>query len=153
MPESLNSRLMRWRFNHFLCYRGTGARIVYIADDYLEIRVRLPLNRRTRNYWGTIFGGSLYGAVDPVYSVMLIYALNHEFIVWDKSATIQFKQPGRNTLTARFVIPPEELKSIRAALRHQPKIDRVYTVELIDPDGVVCAEVEKVVHIRRKDAE
>jgi hypothetical protein len=56
---------MRWGFNFFPAFRGTGARITYIAGDYREMRVELPLNWRTRNYVGTIFGGSLYGAVDP----------------------------------------------------------------------------------------
>lgn len=43
-----------------------------------EVRIRLPLSRRTRNYVGTIFGGSLYGALDPIYMIMLIKALGPE---------------------------------------------------------------------------
>lgn len=66
MPESRASRRMRWRFNLFPAFRGTGARVTYIAGDFRELHVRLPLNWRTRNYVGTIFGGSLYGAVDPL---------------------------------------------------------------------------------------
>lgn len=75
MPESLKTRFLRWRFNFFPAYRGTGARLTYIADDFHEIRTKLPLNWRTRNYVGTTFGGSLYGAVDPLYMVMLIKIL------------------------------------------------------------------------------
>jgi hypothetical protein len=56
---------MRWGFNLFPAFRGTGARVTYIAEDFREMRVKLPLNWRTRNYVGTIFSGSLYGAVDP----------------------------------------------------------------------------------------
>lgn len=47
MPESLRTRLARWGFNLFPAYWGTGARITYIADDYREIRVALPLSWRT----------------------------------------------------------------------------------------------------------
>ena len=36
MPESLRSRLLRWTFNLFPAYRGTGARVRYIASDPLE---------------------------------------------------------------------------------------------------------------------
>jgi acyl-coenzyme A thioesterase PaaI-like protein len=50
-------------------------RVTYIAADWREVRIQLPLNWRTRNYVGTIFGGSLYGAVDPIYMIMLIKAL------------------------------------------------------------------------------
>ena len=72
--------LYRWRFNWFPAYRGTGGRVTYIAADWREIRVRLPLSRRTRNYVGTIFGGSLYGALDPLYMIMLMQLLGPETV-------------------------------------------------------------------------
>jgi len=152
MPESLGSRLHRWYFNFFPAYRGTGARITYLADDFREIRVRLKLSRRTRNYVGTIFGGSMYGAVDPIYMVMLIKNLGPEFQVWDKAATIRFRKPGRGTLYARFLLDERELEDIRAALVAESATERVSDVELTDDIGVVHASIRKTVHIRRKDA-
>jgi len=148
--ESIRTRLARWGFNWFPAYRGTGGRITYIARDWREIRVRLPLSLRTRNYVGTIFGGSMYGAVDPIYMVMLIRALGRGYVVWDKAASIRFRRPGRTTLYARFVLDDAELDAIRDALRTAPSVDRVYTVELADADGVVHATVEKTIHVSRK---
>ena len=113
MPESFASRRLRWGFNRIPAYRGTGARVTYIAGDYREVRVRLPLSWRTRNYVGTIFGGSLYGAVDPVYMIMLIKILGHGYVVWDKAATIRFRRPGRSTLYARFLLDEDEIRAIR----------------------------------------
>jgi Domain of unknown function (DUF4442) len=150
MPESLRTRLQRWGFNWFPAYRGTGARITYIARDWREIRIRLPLSWRTRNYVGSIFGGSMYGGVDPIYMVMLIRNLGPDFVVWDKAASIRFRRPGRTTLHARFVLDDAELDAIRAALADAPAVDRTYTVELVDAGGVVHAVVEKIVHVRRK---
>jgi hypothetical protein len=34
---------------------------------------------RTRNYVGTIFGGSMYSAVDPIYMVMLTRRLGKDY--------------------------------------------------------------------------
>jgi hypothetical protein len=150
MPESLRTRLLRLRFNLFPAYRGTGARVDYIADDLREIRIRLPLSWRTRNYVGTIFGGSMYGAVDPILMVMLIQNLGRDYLVWDKSAAIRFRKPGRSTLYARFVLEPSELDEIRAALATAERIDREYRVELVDGEGAVHAEVDKVIQIRRR---
>ena len=115
--------------------------------------MRIPLSRRTRNYVGTIFGGSMFGAVDPIYMVMLIRVLGPEYVVWDKAATIRFRRPGRSTLHARFVLTDEDLSSIRAALADAPKMDRVFRVDLVDDGGVVHAEVEKTIHIRRREPE
>ncbi len=125
--------------------------MTYVASDFREVRVRLPLSWRTRNYVGTIFGGSLYGAVDPVYMIMLIKILGPGYTVWDKSAAIRFRRPGRSTLHARFLLSEEEIQTIRELAEKNPSIDRVYTVDLADESGVIHASVEKTVYIRKKD--
>ena len=138
---------MRWGFNFWPCYRGTGARVTYIASDWREVRVRLPLSWRTRNYVGTIFGGSLYAAVDPFFMIMLMKNLGPDYVVWDKAATIRFRKPGRGSLSASFRLDEAEVADIHHLLRDQPKVDRTYTVQLVDAAGVVHAEIEKVIHI------
>lgn len=148
MSESFASRRLRWLFNILPAYRGSGGRVTYIASDFREVRVRLPLSWRTRNYVGTIYGGSLYGAVDGVYMVMLIRILGPEYTVWDKAATIRFRKPGRSTLYARFVIDETETDEIRRLAADAPSIDRVYKVDLVDEGGVVHAAVEKTIYIR-----
>ena len=147
MRESLRTRLFRWAFNVWPCFRGTGARVAFIASDWSEVRIRLPLSWRTRNYVGTIFGGSLYAGVDPFYMLMLIHRLGPEYVVWDKAASIRFRKPGRGTLFATFQVDEAELAEIRRLLQEQPKVDRTYPVELRDAQGVVHAEVQKVTHI------
>ncbi len=150
MAESWQTRLRRWGFNVFPAYRGAGARITYIAADWREIRIKLPLSWRTRNYVGTIYGGSMYAAVDPIYMIMLIKLLGPDYVVWDKAAGIRFRKPGKTTLYACFVIDETETAAIKAALLDQPAIDRIYQIDLVDRDGVVHASVEKTIYIRCK---
>ena len=153
MPESLRSTLRRWAFNLFPAYRRTGGRITYLADDWREVRVQLPLKWTTRNYVGTIFGGSMYAAVDPIYMIMLIHLLGDDYVVWDKAATIRFRRPGRSTLHATFRLDAAELEAIRTALEQQRSTDRRYHVALVDEEGTVCAEVEKTLYVRKKKTE
>ena len=150
MRESWRTRLTRWGFNWFPAYRGTGARIVFIANDWTEMRVRLPLNWRTRNYVGTIFGGSMYGAVDPVYMIMLIHLLGPGYVVWDKAATIRFRKPGREALTATFRVTEEELSAIRAEVERNGRAERTYTFKLVNAAGEVHASCEKLLSIKPK---
>lgn len=150
MRESLRTRLFRWAFNVWPCFRGTGARVAFIASDWSEVRVRLPLSWRTRNYVGTIFGGSLYAGVDPFYMLILIHRLGPRYVVWDKAASIRFRKPGRSTLYAAFRVEEAEVAEIRRLLEDQPKVDRDYTVEWRDADGVIHAEVQKVIHISHR---
>jgi acyl-coenzyme A thioesterase PaaI-like protein len=151
MAESWKTRIARWRFNVFPAYWGTGARVTYIASDWREVRIELPLTWRTRNYVGTIFGGSLYGAVDPFYMIMLIMLLGPEYTVWDKAAAIRFRRPGQSTLEAQFLISAEMVDSIRTELMQVQKLDRNFTIELRSQDGTVHAIIDKTVHISRRE--
>ena len=150
MPESWQSRWMRWKWAFFPPWRGTGARVTYIASDYREVRVELPLSWRTRNYVGTIFGGSLYASTDPVYMIQLMQILGRGYVVWDKAAMIRFRKPGRTTLTATFRIDDAEVDTIRQLTENGEPVDRVYHVDLVDRDGVVHASVEKTIYIRKR---
>jgi len=150
MPESWRTRVERWGFNWFPAYRGTGGRIEYIAADWREVRVRLPLKRRTRNYVGTIFGGSLYGVLDPIYMVMLIKLLGPAYEVWDKAASVRFRCPGRSTLHATFKLDDQALDEIRAAVARDGRCEPRYTVDLVDAQGEVVASCEKLLSIRAR---
>lgn len=143
--------LLKLALNFFPCYRRTGARIEHIDYERREVTVKLPLNWKTRGYFGSLFGGSMYGAVDPVYMVMLNKLLGPEFEVWDKAASIRFRKPGRTDLYARFSVTKDELDGIRGELEHATSVDRCYRVDLKDESGEVYASIDKTLHIRRRE--
>jgi acyl-coenzyme A thioesterase PaaI-like protein len=126
--------------------------VEYISRDWREARVGLRLTWWTRNYVGTIFGGSIYASIDPIYMLLFIQVLGPQYIVWDKAATIRFKKPGRGKLTAHFLITEEEIQAVKEAAARERSVDRVYVVEYKDQDGVVCAQIEKTLYFRRKEA-
>jgi acyl-coenzyme A thioesterase PaaI-like protein len=140
-------------FNVFPAYRGSGARVTYVASDFREVRIRLPLSWRSRNYVGTIFGGSMYSAVDPMYMIMLMKCLGREYVVWDKAASIRFRKPGRTTLYATFHLDESELEAIRSATEAGEPVHRTYNIDLTDAEGTVHASVEKIIYVRRKGPE
>lgn len=152
----LRARLWRRVFNLFPAFRGTGARVEYVDPEMREVRVRLPLDWRTRNLVGTIFGGSMYAAVDPFYALMLMQSLGPDYVVWDKAAAIRYQRPGRTTLYARFTLGDEEIRGIRGELTAggtsgRGSVDRIYQVELTDAAGEVHAVIEKTLYVRLKD--
>lgn len=150
MPESFRSKTFRWGFNLFPAYRGTGGRVIYVADDWREVRVKLPLNWRTRNYVGTIYGGSIYGAIDPIYMLMLMKILGPGYIVWDKAAKVRFRKPGKGALFADFQLSTDEIDEIKSLAETSRSLDRIYNVELKSREGVVYAEIEKTLYISKK---
>ncbi len=142
-------RAFRHVLNFFPAFRGTGAWVTFIADDWSEMRVKVPLSWRTRNYVGTIFGGSLYAGLDPHFMFMLMHRLGPDYLVWDKAAAIRFRRPGRGALTAVCRMPDEEIAEVKRLLTSQEKVDRTYSVDLVADDGTVCATIEKTVNIRK----
>jgi acyl-coenzyme A thioesterase PaaI-like protein len=150
MPESFKTRTFRWFFNFFPAFRGSGGRVAYIADDWQEVRMRLPLSWRTRNYVGTIYGGSIYSSIDPIYMLMLMNILGKGYVVWDKAASIRFRKPGKTTLYADFILTAEEIAEIKRLAAVEKSIDRIYNVELKDVSGLVYATIEKTLYIAKK---
>ena len=150
MAESLKRKIERFLYNIYPAIRGTGGRVTYISDDYREMKVKLPLNWRTRNKVGTTFGGSMYGAVDPFYMIMMMKILGDEYVVWDRSAKIRFKRPGRETLYADFHITEEETDEILEVLETRKSTNRDYVIELRNAAGEVHAIIDKELYIAKK---
>jgi len=139
------------RLNFYAPFLGAGIRVKRLVPGWKEIDVEMKLRWWNANYVGTHYGGSLYSMTDPFFMVMLIENLGKDYIVWDKSASIRFKKPGRGTVFAKFRLTDEQIGEIKQALATEKKIERVFAVEVKDESGAVIAEVEKLLHIRRKD--
>jgi hypothetical protein len=133
-------------------FLGAGIRVRRLQPDWKAIDVEMKLGFWNSNYVGTHFGGSLYSMTDPFYMLMLIQNLGPAYIVWDKSATIRFRRPGKGKVLASFRLSDEQIEDIRQGLNTQEKIEPTFVVEVKDATGAVIAEVEKVLHVRKKEA-
>ena len=140
----------KFMINHYSPYRGAGIAIDQIDLDHYFIRVKMPLTRKNRNIVGTHFGGSLYSMVDPFYMLILMHHLGQKYIVWDKSASINFLSPGRGTVYADIRLSMQEIADIKALAANNEPVFRSYTLNILDEAGTRIAEVEKVLYIRRK---
>ena len=141
---------MRRLLNLWPPFLGAGIRVQRIQADWKEIDVAMKLRRWNANYVGTHYGGSLYSMADPFFMLMLIENLGPNYIVWDKSAGIRFRKPGRGTVSASFRLPDGEIAEIRRVLETEEKVDRTFQVEVKDESGTVIAEVQKLVQVRKK---
>ncbi|HSY12203.1 MAG TPA: DUF4442 domain-containing protein [Verrucomicrobiae bacterium] len=148
------SRLQRFMLraiNVWPPFLAAGIHVKWGAD-YRSAEVEMRLRFWNRNYVGTHYGGSLYSMTDPFYMLMLMENLGREYIVWDKAASIRFRKPGKGTVRAQFRLSQEQLDDIRNKLATQEKYEPTFPVEVRDEAGQLIAEVEKVIHIRRKPA-
>lgn len=147
--DRIRATAYRLAFSYYPSFWMTGASITSLAPDFSAATVALPLTWRTRNGMGTLFGGSMYAAVDPVYVVLLKRRLGEQFTVWDKAAEIRFREPATETLYAEFEVSDAEVRDIRESLAPGESCDREYEVALVDDEGTVHAEVAKTVYVSR----
>ncbi len=131
-------------------YVGAGVRVDDIADDLSAITVSMRLRPWNTNAVGSHFGGSLYSLCDPWFMLLLMARLGDGFIVWDKSARIEFLKPGRGKVSARFDVSGDVEDAIRTAVARDGKTNPVLTALVKDEAAVVVCRVEKTLSIRRK---
>jgi len=143
-------RLLKLFFNISPMYRSSGGRLMTVSDDFKYVKIKLPINYKTRNYVGTLYGGHMYSCVDGIYMVQLINILGEDYVVWDKAASIRFRRPGNTTLFAEFDISDELLSQIKSDIQELKEKDFTLYVNLVDKEGKVYAEIEKVIYIAEK---
>src|SRR6266404_4623638 len=141
--------LRRW-INLWPPFLGAGIRIKYIAPHMKAVDVEMKLRFWNANYVGTHFGGSLFAMTDAFYMLMLMHHLGTGYVVWDKAATIRYRKPGKGTVRAEFRLSDGQIDDIREKLKTLQKYEPVFLIEVKDEAGVVIAEVEKVLHVRKK---
>lgn len=150
--ESWSSRTKRTMLNCFPAYRRSSGRVVHLSADGRFSRVRIPLNWKTRANLGSMFGGSMYAAIDPIYLVMYTQLLGKDYVVWDKAANIEFIKPGKEALYADFNISEKELVQVKAEITSEGKTIRHYEVLLCNKDGEIHVRVQKTLYMRKKKA-
>ena len=135
--------------NFYPPFVGAGIRSRKLDEHTVDVEMKLtPFNR---NLVGTHFGGSLYAMCDPWFMLILMRLLGDEYVVWDKSAAIQFLRPGRGKVMGRFHIPQERVEQIRSEADRSEKVEPTFSADVMDVRGQVVAHVDKLLYVRRKN--
>lgn len=143
--------LFKYGFNLSPMYRTTTAKITDVSDDLQQVRIKLPISYRNRNYVSSMFGGSMFSAVDPIPMVQLINLLGDEYVAWDKSAEIHFRRPAKETLYAKFSYSTDELDDIKEKVKADKEIEIVKNTVLTNQqETITFCEVRKTIYVADK---
>jgi len=146
----MKAKILRRALNFWLPFLGSGISIKHISDDYQDIQVEMKLRWYNKTSLKTHFGGGMYAMVDPFYLVMLLNILGDQYVVWDKSAHIQFISPGLGTISARFQLSDEQIDEIRKVTDAGNTFLPVYDIDIVGEHGQRIASVKKQLYIRKK---
>ena len=138
------------KINLYPPYLGMGVRVRSYNDDFTRFEVELRQRWYNRNLFGTHFGGSLYAMSDPFFVFIVTMNLGRGYIVWDKSACIDFIKPATGTIVGVFEIGRERLAEICAEVDEIGKNTYHFEADLVDEFGQTVARVQKEVYVRKK---
>jgi acyl-coenzyme A thioesterase PaaI-like protein len=147
-PRVVRTALVR-AVNLYPPFVGAGICITQIAHDLSAFDVELRPRPWNRSLVGTHFGGSIYAMCDPFFRIALTSQLGPEYFVWDKTAQIDFRRPGRGTIRARFAISPAQVAAIRAQVAEVGKSEPSFQTDVIGPTGEVVATVHKQLWVKK----
>ncbi|MCO4795203.1 MAG: YiiD C-terminal domain-containing protein [Bacteriovoracaceae bacterium] len=136
--------------NFYPPYLGAGVKVRPLNPEQTILEVSMKLGKLNQNYVGTHFGGSLYSMCDPWFMLILLKLLGKKYLVWDKSASIDFLSPGKGKVSARFEITPERLSEIIEKVDELGKYEPEFSVDVLGSDGAIVARVQKKLWIRKK---
>lgn len=142
--------LFKWFFNISPMYRRSTGRVTYVSEGFRRVEIKIPLSYKNKNYVGTIFGGSLFAATDPIYMVQLIQILGTDYVVWDKSSMVRFRRPANSDAYCAFEFTDEELDQLKSQIAEEKEVDLIKMVELKSKEGKLFCEIEKTLYVADK---
>jgi len=102
-----------------------------------------------KNYYKSIFGGSIFSACDPYFPIMYYHIFkNKKLIVWVKNAEIEYLNPARSNLKLNFKISNDHIDEIKLALKKHGKHEVLNEVLAIDNKNKICAKAKINVYLR-----
>lgn len=146
-----NAKLVQRLLNIYPPYVGAGIHIDEIDYAQGRIRVSMALTKLNKNIVGTQFGGSLFSMTDPFMMLLLMQKLGQNYMVWDKSASIDFIKAGTSQVFVEFNLTTDEVADIIELAKDGQAIFRHYDVEIKDIHGEIVARVHKTVYIRLRE--
>ncbi|MBA6413329.1 YiiD C-terminal domain-containing protein [Parahaliea sp. F7430] len=146
----LTPKLLKLILNFYPPYIGAGVKISHISEDWSELHVSMALRWYNKNALGTHFGGSLYSMVDPHLVLLLMQLLGKDYLVWDKSADIDFIKPGKNKVSAVLKISKETLEEIKTKTAEGDKYFPEFLVNIHDENNELVARVNKTLYVKKK---
>lgn len=149
--ENFGSFKYKLWFNLFPAFRASGGKVVFVSSDWHEVHLMFKLCRKTRNYHGTGFGGAIYSSLDPIFPMQFIFTLGKSYVVWDKSATIDYIRPIDKNVYAKFELTDEVIQLVKNEVAANGRYLVTMPVEYQDLDGNVYAKATKTIYIADRE--
>src|SRR5690606_20713731 len=123
-----------------------------IYDNFRGAEVKIYKSFLNINSNKTVFGGTIFSALDPMHSILLDQLFKQKglkkMVAWLKSAKIDYLKPGTTDLTYRIQLDEDEINEAFETIKKNGKVIKTFTTEVFDMKGVKCAVCQNEIYIR-----
>ncbi|UIR54516.1 DUF4442 domain-containing protein [Sphingobacterium sp. SRCM116780] len=123
-----------------------------IHPDFQKADVKIIKSLLNRNTNNSIFGGTIFAAVDPFYAILIDQRLqSHGFtktVAWLKSASIEYKKPGLSSLKFSIKITDEDFQECMNTLKDRGRLIKTFSIEIVNEFNEICAIAKNEIYIR-----
>ena len=137
-------------FKYWPPYLASGISVKEFDLDEGYVVSQMKLSPWNANFFGTMFGGSLYSMCDPFYVFILAHQLGRDYYIWDIESNIKFLKATKKKVFARFEVTKSELLEIKSKADSGEKVHQVFETRIVDEEGVIIADLKKVIYIKAK---
>lgn len=143
---------LKWLMRFYPPFLFQGIWTQKFDDEFVGVRVKIIKNIFNRNYNSSIFGGTIFSAVDP-FPVILFHQVlkrkGYHVKLWTKHASIDYVKPGISNLYFSIALLAEDVQEAVRALEETGKFLKTFQVKIINKDGVLHAIVNNEIYIKK----
>jgi hypothetical protein len=154
MPKrKYSSKNLKRAMNLFPPLLVNRIRIAEADSEFKKLRVTIKYSWLNKNIQKSIFGGSIFSAIDPFYAVMywqIFNTRNIPMIIWIKKAEIDYIKTATSNLYMDFELSENDIDNAVSALKENEKYEVWHTVKVYNSHSELCTESRVLVYIRNK---
>lgn len=147
----VSENLLKWAIRFYPPLFFQRIWVKKFDKGFTGVHVKISKSFLNSNYNNSIFGGTIFSASDPFYSLLFDQILKRKGFkvrVWLKSAQIQYLKPGRSNLYFRISLTEADIQEAEKALKGVGKFVKAFPLEILNSKGELCASVINEVYIR-----
>lgn len=149
--HKFNSKILRKILNYFPPLLVNRIKIVENDSDFMNLKVVIKYSWLNKNLQKSIFGGTIFSAIDPYYAIMYWQIFNKKNIpmeIWIKKVDINYCKAATSNLEIFFRLTNFDIKNALYNLSKKNKFEVWHNVSVVDINHEICAEANVLVHIK-----
>ncbi|MGH2622386.1 MAG: DUF4442 domain-containing protein [Sphingobacterium sp.] len=148
----ISKNVLKWVLRFYPPFFFQRIWVKKIHDNFLGIDITIHKSFLNINANKTIFGGTIFSAIDPCYPILLDQYFKHQGIsktvAWLKTADIAYIKPGHHNLNISIKLDEAILKNAYQIIKQEGKVIETFHTEVFDKFGTLCAIAQNEIYIR-----